>query len=93
MPADYTILQVDAQSINFDSTDGVTGCIIPTEANAILLALYQSLPEHIQEQIHQEMKSYLEGAVNKCFVKAMKNYAIEATNYPGARYPRRARGR
>jgi len=93
MPADYTILHFEAQNINFDTTDGTTGCIIPTEATAVLLALYQSLPEHTQEQIHEEMKADLKGAVHKSFVKAMKNFAIQATGYPGATYSRRARGR
>lgn len=88
MPADYTILQVDAQDLNFDTTDGVTGCIRPTEANAVLLALYQSLPDDVKEQIHQEMAHHLEDAVGRCFVRCMKNFAMKATGYQAPRYAR-----
>lgn len=90
MPADYTILHVEAQNINFDTTDGVTGCIRPTMTNTVLLALYKSLPESTQQQVHEEMKDNLERAVEKCFVSAMRSFAIQATDYPGPRY---ARGR
>jgi hypothetical protein len=90
MPADYTILRVDAQDINFDTTDGVTGCIRPTMTNTVLLALYKSLSESTQEQIHSEMKDNLKRAVEKCFVNAMKSFAMQVTDYPGPRY---ARGR
>jgi len=88
--SDFTILRVDAQDLNFDTIDGVTGCIRPTMANTVLLALYKSLPMSTQEQIHDEMKDNLKRAVERCFVSAMKSFAMQVTDYPGPRY---ARGR